>query len=173
MVGWFGWLDTPPPLAVHLAWGAALLVLVVAALSRSRARSSVVVLLLVVGVLAVPVVLEARSISDVGYFWQGRYTLPLALGVPLVAAAGSRLRPHRAAVALLLAVLVVCHLVGFVITLGRYTVGMGNGLGLLDGRWAPPLPPLVLVGAFAVTLLVGAVGLLRLARSHAEPAAQA
>ena len=174
LVGWFGWLDTPPPLAVHLAWAAALLVLLGVALRRQAPRVVAVTVLLVIGVLAVPVVLEARSISEVGYFWQGRYTLPLAVGVPLVAVAGSRARLGRRTLALLLAVLAGCHLVGYVVTLGRYTVGTGNGLGLIDVQWEPPLPAPVLVGAFAVALLAGAVGLRRLgAAGDAQPPASA
>jgi hypothetical protein len=111
---------------VHLAWAAVLLVVVVVCCagpgperspsqgcSPSGARRT-----------GRP---RARSISDVGYFWQGRYTLPLAVGVPLVAAAGSRARLGRRSLALLLAVLAVCHLVGYVITLGRYTVGPATG----------------------------------------------
>ena len=153
LVGWFGWLDTPPPLAVHLAWAAVLLVVVVVAVRRSRPRAVAVAGLLAVGVLVVPVVLEARSISDVGYFWQGRYTLPLAVGVPLVLAAGSRASARRPLLALLLTVVAACHLVVYVVALGRYTVGTGNGLGLVDEQWAPPLPALVLAAAFAAVLL--------------------
>jgi len=171
MVGWFGWLDTPPPLAVQLAWAAALLVLLVVALRRATPRSVGLVVLLAGGVLAVPVVLEARSISEVGYFWQGRYTLPLAVGLPLVAAASSRGRPGHPprATALLLAVLVACHLVSYVTALGRYTVGTGQGLGLVGGDWSPPLPALTLVVAFLLTLLVGGGGLARLAGGPVEP----
>jgi hypothetical protein len=116
---------------------------------RSRPRAAVVAALVAVGVLVVPVVLEARSISEVGYFWQGRYTLPLAVGVPLVLAAGSRSRAGRPLLVLLLTALAACHLVGYVVALGRYTVGQGNGLGLVDEQWAPPLPALVLAVAFA------------------------
>jgi hypothetical protein len=94
------------------------------------------VVLLAVAVVAVPVVLEARSISEVGYFWQGRYSLPLAVGLPLVAAAGSRAAARRPAALLLIAVLAACHLVSYVIALGRYTVGTGRGLGLTGGAWA-------------------------------------
>jgi hypothetical protein len=162
MVGWFGWLDTPPPLAVHLAWALALLVLLAVALRRAAPRSVGLTVLLAVAVVAVPVVLEARSVSDVGYFWQGRYTLPLAVGVPLVAAWSSRLPAGRRVPAALIAVVAVCHLVSYVVTLGRYTVGTGQGLGLVDGDWAPPLPALTLVLAFSLTLLVGGIGLARL-----------
>jgi uncharacterized membrane protein len=122
-----------------------------------------------VGVLVVPVVLEARSISEGGYFWQGRYTLPLAVGLPLLAAASSRSRARQPGLVLLIAVLAVCHLVSYVVTLGRYTVGTGQGLGLVGGDWAPPLPALTLVVAFSVTLLVGGIGLTRLAGRRAEP----
>lgn len=42
------------------------------------------------------------------------------------------------------------QVVGDVVALGRYTVGTGNGLGLTDVAWSPPLPAAVLAVAFAV-----------------------
>jgi len=92
------------------------------------------------------------------------------VGVPLLAAAGARGRSARWVPALLATVLAVCHVVGYVIALGRYTVGTGQGLGLVDGDWAPPLPALVLVIAFAVTVTAWSVWLVRLGRVEAtEP----
>lgn len=163
MVGWFGWLDTPAPVGVHVAWALALVVLVGLGLRGAVRRRAVLLLTLVLGVVLVPIALEVASAEQVGFYWQGRYTLPLAVGVPLVAAVAAR-RPRPAPVPLLagvLAVLAVCHLVGFVTALGRYTVGTGNGLGLVDAVWSPPLPALVLaVGAVLAALAWSALLLL-------------
>ncbi len=87
MVGDFGWLDTPSPAATLLAWavaGGALLLLSLALPGRRRGRTGLA--LLVLAVAAAPVVLQVPTASDVGLIWQGRYALPLAVGVPLVSA---------------------------------------------------------------------------------------
>ena len=97
MVGWFGWLDTPAPVGVHLAWAVALLATVLLGLRAARPVRAALVVLLGIGTVAIPVVLELASANTVGFYWQGRYTLPLAVGVPLVAAIaglyGTHLRP--------------------------------------------------------------------------------
>jgi hypothetical protein len=78
IVGWFGWLTVPPPTLTLLGWGAAGLVLV--ALDRRPP-----VLLGAALVLALPFVLQVASFPRAGLGgWQGRYTLPLAVGVPLL-----------------------------------------------------------------------------------------
>ncbi len=41
-----------------------------------------------------PLVAEAASAPRIGFVWQGRYSLPLAIGVPVVAGLGDR-RPTR------------------------------------------------------------------------------
>ena len=38
-------------------------------------------------IVGLPIVLESPHIDSVGAYWQGRYWLPLAIGVPLVASA--------------------------------------------------------------------------------------
>jgi hypothetical protein len=146
MVGWFGWLDTPPPLAVHLAWAAALLVLLGLALRRAPARPVALVALLAVAVLAVPVILEARSISEVGYFWQGRYTLPLAVG-PATARRREQPRPRAGRWGPARAPRSPGRLPPGQLRRRARSVHRRQGAGTRpgDGQWAPPLPALVLV----------------------------
>jgi len=177
MVGWFGWLDTPVPAGVLLVWAAALAVVVTLGLRRPSWWRAVLLALLVVACVLVPVALEALSANQVGFYWQGRYTLPIAVGVPVLAAVASQ-RPGGAArpvprvgsgalgpltlvlLALVLLALAAAQVVSYVVALGRYTVGTGNGLGLTDVAWAPPLPAPVLAVAFAAAAAGWAVWLL-------------
>ena len=159
LVGWFGWLDTRMPLWVYLTWGVVVALLLLVAVTRIRSGTGLVLLGVVAGSILIPLVIEVRAIPTVGTFWQGRYTLPVAVGIPLVAGAllsrrGSR--PPRGVRAALLGPLLVVQVTCFVLTLARYTVGTGHGLGTgLRGpvAWNPPLPPLVLIGAFTAGLL--------------------
>ena len=170
MVGWFGWLDTPAPVGVHIAWASAAVALVVLGMRGAVRRRAALLVALVVGAVLVPVALEVPSANAVGFFWQGRYTLPLAVGVPLVAAvAATRRRPVPVPLlAALLAVLGVCHVLGFVTALGRYTVGAGSGWGLVDVVWSPPLPALALAVAAGLATLAWSVLLLLVPVARAQ-----
>ncbi len=162
VVGWFGWLDTPAPTGVVLAWAVLLAVVVCLGLRRPAPLRVVLVVLLAVGCVLVPVAVEVPSANQVGFYWQGRYTLPLAVGLPVLAAVASR-RPvavPRSVLAVVLAAVGVAQVVCFVVVLGRYTVGSGNGLGLSDEAWPPPLPALVLAVAFAVAATAWSLWLL-------------
>ncbi|NTW39750.1 MAG: DUF2142 domain-containing protein, partial [Cellulomonadaceae bacterium] len=86
MIGNFGWLDTPAPVATTLAWivaGGALLLAGFAVPAIRRPRAALV--LVVLATVGAPFVLQVPTAADTGLIWQGRYALPLAVGVPLVA----------------------------------------------------------------------------------------
>ena len=180
MVGWFGWLDTPAPDAVHHAWAAVLLALVVLGLGGAAPLRVVLLAAVAVAVVLVPIALEVPSVNEVGFYWQGRYTLPLAAGVPVLAAVAPRRVPtstrlHDATLAVLLAVLAAAHVASFVVTLSRYTVGVGRAIDLTDVDWQPPGSAVVLIGLFGLAAAVWSLWLLRLPvedASHA-PAASA
>lgn len=86
LIGRLGWLDTPLPALVVWGWIATCvgLVLVAAALTTWRGR---LVLATVVGATLVgPIAAQVISGPTVGMGWQGRYGLPVAIGIPIVAA---------------------------------------------------------------------------------------
>ncbi len=87
MVGVFGWVDAPANLP---AWAVAWWVAVVGALAvgalwvgRWRERLAVVGSIIAVVGLTVSESLEAERI---GFIWQGRYSLPLTIAIPIVSA---------------------------------------------------------------------------------------
>ena len=86
MIGNFGWLDTPAPTYTIFVWLMGLGFVVVGGLLVAARRDLAVLVGLLIAAVVVPVLLEARSVSEKGLIWQGRYTLPLAVGVPILAA---------------------------------------------------------------------------------------
>ena len=145
-VGKFGW-DKYPPRWVVAVWASALVGLFVFGLSVSR-RCRRALPLLVLVILAMPVVLESPRINSVGPYWGGRYWLPLAVGLPLVA---SSVRPEKmcadarlatstamrlAAFACVGVLLLVAQVATFLTTLHRYA-----GHAITAGasvKWSPP-----------------------------------
>jgi predicted membrane protein DUF2142 len=177
MVGWDGWPGEPtvPPATIAtgatavviVAAGAAVLALLAAAARRSGRRGLVVLGALVVGVLGAPIILTAVTANTFIPNYSPRYTLPLAVGVPLVAAflldQAERLRPH--ATLLLSAGVVIAFVVEqlalYWIVAHRFTVGArGPILYFLDPRWAPRVADSVLLGVVVVAVgwLASAVG---------------
>lgn len=153
MVGVVGSLDTYLPTGTYLAWYAVVGLLLLAAVAATRRRQGIVLVGLVAAVVVLPVVIADLQVHRLGIDWQGRYTLPLAVGVPLVAAAlldGALARSARAPEPALgqfrgrlattvLVVLGVAAMAGFAEALRRYTVGVSGSLDLVRGPWQPPL----------------------------------
>jgi len=169
LIGDFGWLDTAVPLRDVVVWATIVGVLVVVGLLRSSGVRRGVPLLLV-GTFAMSLAIETPRVNAVGPFWQGRYWLPLAVGVPLLACAPiatnfrgrhSRRRPRWPSVALVVAVGTVLALVqidALATALRRYEVGLGSPTGA-ETHWAPPggdalVLSLAIVGQAALVSLV-------------------
>lgn len=159
MVGVFGSLDAVSPLLTYVLWGAALGLVVLLALACPRARHIAALLLVVVLVLVVPIVIASSQAHRLGIVWQGRYTMPMAVGIPLVASVlAERSDAVRSLVPRLSSIL--CMAVGvaafaaFVWALRRYMVGATGPLDFFDGAWHPPL------GAITLTVASGVVTIL-------------
>lgn len=177
MIGVFGWLDTNAHGAVYVVWVGLSAALVTAAGVLGRWRDRLALGLILLGVLLMPVVSEALQAPDLGFVWQGRYTLPLAVGVWLVAAqvVDERAQHLRGAsraeavAALLWVPLAVAHLLAFAAAMRRHLDGLPAPLfGWVDGAEAMPfLPaPLALVLA-AAGLALATAGILAARRGVA------
>jgi hypothetical protein len=117
----------------------------------------------------VPIVVQARSVSQTGIIWQGRYGVFLYLGVLVVAAwllsgrEARRLAYLSPRVAPIGATLIAAFgLYAFWFVLIRYVVGLDAAVGTMftDPKWQPPLGwPALLVsyalGSLALVVLVG------------------
>lgn len=160
IVGLFGWLDTPSPSWVLLAWGAAIGAITVVAVAMVRGRRLIAVLIAAGALVLVPVVIQAAVVTEQGYLWQGRYNL--ALFVVFMLAAGMAVDHSRSAPRALptpiarvtLVLLATGHVAAFVWTLRRYVIGEGTGAPvwtvLTAPQWQPPLGLVALSLLFAV-----------------------
>ena len=142
MVGILGWLDTPLPVWTYWAWGLASVTLVVVGLWSGRFRTSGVLLIIVLLSFLLPVGIELVNARTIDLAWQGRYTLPLAVGIPLLAAASAGLRAahdqFRLHVAqILLALLGLAGVLGYLEALRRYAVGASGPVDFLHSGWRP------------------------------------
>lgn len=159
MIGVFGWLDTRAPRGTLAVWlltigGIAVLAIALGGRRWSRAIAAVSGITVVA-----PVVLEVTALQQRGFAWQGRYTLPIAIGLPLVgglALATSRrvrtlnLRPLLVTLGVLLA---VGHVLAFSQALRRYTVGADGPIWyFLHPRWKPPLTALGLTLGYTIVI---------------------
>ncbi len=183
MVGWFGWLDTPSPGFTYLVWVAALAALAAIAIAVGRRRYVIVAALTAVVAVAAPIGFEVLQARRIGFFWQGRYSMPMAIGVPVLLALSlaiarrdrSDAEPVDAdadaddrsidgwigrIVAPIGVALGVANLVAFGQALRRNTVGYDGPLDfVIDPEWAPPLPAWLLMLAYAA-LVAGFVACL-------------
>lgn len=175
LVGQLGWLDTPLPFAVLLGWYTIVGALVGLALVHGDRRQLVGLGSLIAACFVVPVVLEAQAVNAVGFLWQGRYTLPMAVGVPVLAAraVGPALLGTRRAGALTVAVIAVTtggSILALYTSLRRYAVGLSGPLAIWDDpSWNPPATVLVLLMAGVVAHAAAGWWFLRLARPVEAP----
>lgn len=86
MVGLVGWNDVHVPAATDYLWYGAVIGLLLAGIVLGGRRERLALLALAALVVVFPIAFEAYSGAAYGVGWQGRYTLPFAVGVPLLAA---------------------------------------------------------------------------------------
>ncbi|MFN8050854.1 MAG: DUF2142 domain-containing protein [Acidimicrobiales bacterium] len=158
MIAYFGWLDAGPVALAIWIWLALVVLVVALAAGTGRAWRSTVLLLTVAAVVVGPIVLQYPSAKAGHIIWQGRYILPIAMGVPVLAAVtldtsqlsrrlGARVLTAIAAFA------TVAMVASHMSAMRRYVVGVEGPVNYLSGgAWSPPLPALLLL---ALTVAVG------------------
>jgi hypothetical protein len=175
MVGNFGWLDTSAPYPTVLVWyvvAGALVLLAFAERGARRPRAAMVLLLL--AVLLVPIALSVPTAEATGMIWQGRYTLPIAVGLPLLASLlMTSLRGEAAhlvdrLVVITLVLVAVAHVASFYWAARRYAEGLDGTWATLSPHWASPLGFLPAVALYAALVAVAAVVAIRRVLSAAS-----
>lgn len=162
--GVFQYLDTPMQPIAYWLWAVALGVLLAGALWRTRPRYALVTGVCLAGVLLFAPVLYLCVVQPSGFPLQGRYVLPLSVGLPVFAAvawAGSRASEAWRRFVLLFVGLATSttHFLGWYANARRSAVGTGGPWHFLPrAEWAPwtgwwPLLVLALVGS--ALLVVG------------------
>jgi hypothetical protein len=178
MIGRFGWLDTPAPTLTWAPWLAAVGFFFFLALMWARRRDVVILIGLLLAIIVVPVLLESSQYDNVGgFFWQGRYTLPLGVGIPILATVvlasterGRRFANRR----LLFAIgIVVCvaHVFAFAQNLRRYSVGYDGPIQFWkNAPWSPPVSSLLLAIGYTIVVIAFVWWVFAAAGSAAEGA---
>jgi hypothetical protein len=162
-VGRFGWLDTPVTLFVVSIWATVVSALCVFAVAVS-ARCRRALPLLALSIVALPLLLESQRINQIGPYWQGRYWLPLVMGVPLVASSLKAPARHRHGRTLPLSLqlvglivvdgaLIVAQVAAFLTALHRYQTGLGAAPGT-PVQWVPPGGEVTVVALFVAGQLL-------------------
>jgi hypothetical protein len=153
--GILGWLDTWLPVGVYLVLFLVLGFVVIASLGFAPRRLAALTGLMVAVILIVPVVIGSRSFP----YFQGRYLLPFAVGLPLVAALGlveSRVAPGwpKRLGWILVPVVAVAQVGAFAQTMRRFTAGAGGEWWFFSPpSWQPEIAsPTTLVVLYAVVL---------------------
>ncbi len=155
-VGNFGWLDTPVPALVVVMWLVGVLGLaILAIISQPNRRMALAAGLAALATLGSLIMFEILEAGNRPGFWQGRYSMPLAVGIPILLGMAGRAtvrtvdpRTIRWTGALIFA---AAQIIAYWEYLKRYTVGLDGGNRFLwEPTWSPPLPPLVLLTAYVV-----------------------
>lgn len=179
MLGNLGWLDTRLPGLSYLLLTAALGALVLLAVAVGRRRYVVAMLVTIAVTVVTPMVLEVWQYHDYGLYWQGRYTLPVAVGVPLLAAFGlrsatdPRLLLRGWFVPTVGGMLVVAQVLAFYQALRRWSVGVEGPIFFwLHPYWTSIVPQFLLIIVYAVAYVAFVVWLLsdRSGEPAGEPA---
>ncbi len=164
MLGGFNPRNTHASLGLLILVGGCLLSLVIVAFVRGSGRARLAMALLVVGTVLAPVVLASLHARTDGIIWQGRYVLPLAAGLPLIAGlAGASMRRDRSSsrssrlmALVLVTAMLLAQLVALYGLLRRFAVGDAGPLDLTlkpPGAWTPPIPSIVVIAGAAVATM--------------------
>lgn len=176
LVGRLGYLDVFLPAWLLGIWYASGIAALVAGGWRADRRVRGALALVVLFVVFVPVLAEWRTAADIGFSWQGRYSLAMAVAAPLIAGvAMDARRTSRIWIGAAVGAAVLGgHLAAILVALRRYEVGVLLPYRAIfeDGpSWEPPrVPDEWLVAAAAAALVMVWVVIVRSSRgSHTSP----
>lgn len=159
LLGYFGWLDTPAPSFVYALWSFLAFAAVTVALAVGRRREVWALVIALMGVVLIPAVVQAVSVSGSGYIWQGRYALvayvcliALATVITASSAAGNAAHARRDRWFWIIGSLtIVGHVWAMFGVLQRYQGRISVLDVFLAPAWTPP-------GGILLWLFVVAVG---------------
>ena len=161
MIGVFGTVDAVMPTWAYIWFGACAGVLVLLAFACGTVRERLAVIGGAVATLALPAILQIPRATTLGLPWQGRYLLPLAVGLPILAGfiCQRHLRdlPQNIAVRIsgvLITGMAFLHFVGFATNLRRHVAGASaEYFRPVPNPWEPPVNAWVLVSLMLLTLV--------------------
>lgn len=165
-IGVLGWLDTVVPAGAVYLWLIALGMLLAAALMAGSIRPVVWAAVLTGATITTSWVLELVQGNTSGTYWQGRYSIPLIVGIPLLLSIAGRDRAGQTGIPVVHRVVGVSGLI--VVNIAAWAAARRFGVGitgsLLPWRWdtaIQPIPPVLLLTVHAAASLWLASTLLR------------
>jgi Predicted membrane protein (DUF2142) len=181
MVGVTAWLDTRMPAPAYLVWefGVAALVVWGFVLADRAGRWRLAVL--AAGGLGIPFAMQVLFVNRYGFITQGRYLLPVAVGLPMLGAFliqryGLAADKSRSLLGVYALGVLPIHLVCLVYTMIRWQHGIRltgplRSMNPFTGTWQPPLGTVLPLAAMAAGLLLLGWLTWRGGRPGAQPAA--
>jgi hypothetical protein len=157
--GVLGWRDTPMPTFVYVVFIGGTVVLAAFSLLRAPRRLALVLAGLTILVVAAPLAIGAYRYP----YFQGRYILPMSVGVALLAGLGLSEEPRweewpSALTITILAVVGTAQVLAFAQVLRRFTAGRNGGWFFAHPTaWRPPgldATPLTILYAAAIVALL-------------------
>jgi hypothetical protein len=148
-VGVVGWLDTPVPQGAIAYWSMLFIAAILLTLLARPRRLLWGAFFALAALAFIPAALQASLVATVGFFWQGRYNLPLLLIVLIAAGMVWRTQPFpsgsksRAIARVVIVAGVAAHAISFLYALRRYVVGIIDistwQTMITNPSWQPPL----------------------------------
>jgi hypothetical protein len=166
-IGAHGWNEFYAPLAAQVVWVAALAFAVYWVVAHPPGRWWHV--RWAAAALLLPTIFELIVHRRIGAIWQGRYSIPFAIGGVLYAARTAS--PSRAVMRLVVIAASCAEVLTLWQALRRYMVGLNGSITLGDASWRPPLNPWLLLavnGAAIAWLAVLALGLVDDVAEHVD-----
>lgn len=160
MVGVPGWSEVLQPRLIYVVWFMAVGLLLFGGFALAGRVDRLRLILLFIGTFVPLLVEEMLLVDKIGWFNQGRYFLPGAVGLPILGAyvmANAGIDPTRlrSMTRMLAVVLVPIQFVVLAYTMTRYQSGL-TLLNPLKGSWLPPHGPVLplVLGALSVVVLI-------------------
>lgn len=154
-----GWLNTLVPLSSLLLWLGAFAILLLGGLAFAPRRWLIPIVGLLIGVFAIPIAGNVIEFNKLGIWWQGRYGLPLNVGLPILLSLAIPERiiqspPARRLVGIGVVSVGTLNEIAFVWILHRYAIGENRSWRPSQYLWQPPGGFILLVTLFTVSLSV-------------------
>ena len=155
--GSLGWLEFSAPTLAQIMWW---LLVLAAGVIAWRAGGFVRAGWLIVATVALvlPVAFDLWFVRSIGFIWQGRYSLPTAVGLVLVGIGGYRVAEWSPVLVarltrVVFALAALAEVSTLWATLRRYAVGTNGSWWFTGAVWHPQLPPFVLIAVNAALML--------------------
>ena len=170
MIAVFGWLDTGTAQLAYYSWIIAVGALLAGGIVLGSWRRMLGAGLALAATVTLPIAANWGQAETAGFVWQGRYSLPFAVGIPILAAvAWDEARKlgaaeRRRAVIGLGVLAALGQVYSLYWALRRTGVGVAGELAFFgDARWSPPF--LGNIGALLAMVAVAVVTVCLLARA--------